>query len=318
MWSKFNSINDSFKESTIPDKTFKVSTDSCYNCGAKCLIVDDGMNRCTECGYTNGLILDMQQEWRYYGAEDSKKGGDPTRCGMPSSSLFKNNAFGAVLKGYGNERYRRLLKWNSIQYKAKSRMAVFKMITDVCTENNIPYSVADKAKLMYKIVSDDIIKRGVSRESLIAACVFYACKDRKISRKRREIAKYFGLSIKRMTVGCNNFKEIMFSKNPDFVNSLKPSTIKDFICRNCVLLELPNFYKNIAIYVANVADKLGIVMDNTPSSISVGTIYLVIQHFELKISKKTIAEKCNTSQVTVSKTYKVLKKYKKYLFPIME
>ena len=38
---------------------------------------------------------------------------------------------------------------------------------------------------MYKIVSDDIIKRGVSRD-LIAACVFYL-KDRKISEKK-EIA----------------------------------------------------------------------------------------------------------------------------------
>ena len=59
-------------------------------------------------------------------------------------------------------------------------------------------------------------------------------------------------------------------------------------------------------------------MDNTPSSISVGTIYLVIQKFDLKISKKMIADKCNTSQVTVSKTYKVLKKYQKFLFPIID
>ena len=120
MWTTFNSINDSFnKESEeleiskeeisddiIVNKVLKISTDICYNCSSKSLIVDDGMNRCTKCGYTNGLILDMNQEWRYYGSEDSKKGGDPTRCGMPSSSLFKNNAFGAVLQGYGNGRYK--------------------------------------------------------------------------------------------------------------------------------------------------------------------------------------------------------------------
>ena len=319
MWKTFNSISDSFHTTDDTDLekidlNMKVKNE-CYNCGSNTLIFDDGMKRCNKCGYTNGVILDMQQEWRYYGADDSKKSGDPTRCGMPTSTLFASNAFGAVLKGYGNERYRRLLKWNSIQYKAKSRMAVFKLITDICSDNNIPYSVADKAKLMYKIVSDNVIKRGVSRESLIAACVFYACKDRNISRKRREIARYFGINIKRMTIGCNHFKEIMFTKNPEFVNSLQPSSIKDFISRNCVLLGLDDIFRDIAIYIANVADKLGIVMDNTPSSISVGSIYLVIQEFKLKISKKTIAEKCNTSQVTVSKTFKILKKYKKYLLP---
>ena len=128
------------KDSPYKTNPYKISTNICYNCGKKTLIFDDGMKRCTKCGYTNGVILDMQQEWRYYGAEDSKKSGDPTRCGMPTSSLFASNAFGAVLKGYGNERYRRLLKWNSIQYKAKSRMIVFKLITDTCTDNNIPYT----------------------------------------------------------------------------------------------------------------------------------------------------------------------------------
>ena len=293
VWNTFNQVNDSFVKEDIEDnigeldyKKDLLSQETCFNCKSLNVIHTEGKKICSICGFVNGQILDMQQEWRYYGADDNKRSSDPTRCGMPTNSLFSNNAFGAIMQGYGNEKYRRLLKWNSIQYKAKSLMAVFKYIQEVCNDANIPYSVSDKAKLMYKIISNDNIKRGVSRHSLIAACVFYACKDRGIDRKRREISDIFEINIKRMTVGCNLFKEIMFSKNPEFVNGLNPSTTEDFIRRNCVLLKISNKNRDEIIYVANIAELLGIVMDNIPSSISVGSIYLISQVNNLNITKK--------------------------------
>ena len=320
VWNTFNQVNDSFDLEEITDDELDyekdlLSEEICYNCKGLNIIHSGGKKICPGCGHVNGQILDMQQEWRYYGADDNKRSSDPTRCGMATNSLFSNNEFGAVLQGYGNEKYRRLLKWNSIQYKAKSLMAVFKFIQEVCNEANIPYSVADKAKLMYKIVSNNNIKRGVSRHSVIAACVYYACKDREIDRKRREISDIFKINIKRMTVGCNLFKEIMFSKNPEFINGLNPSTTEDFIRRNCVLLKISSIHRDKIIYVASIAELLGIVMDNIPSSISVGSIYLISQVDNLKITKQKIAVVCNTSQVTVSKTYKILKQWKKYLLP---
>ena len=320
VWNTFNQVNDLFDDLT--DDKLSVELDykkdllieeKCFNCKGINILHVNGKKLCPSCGFVNGEILDMQQEWRYYGADDNKRSSDPTRCGMPTSSLFSNNAFGAVMMGYGNEKYRRLLKWNSIQYKAKSLMAVFKYIQEVCIEAKIPYCVSDKAKLMYKIVSENNIKRGVSRHSLIAACVYFACKDRGIERKRREISNMFEIGIKRMTTGCNMFKEIMFNKNPDFVNGLNPSSTEDFIRRNCVLLKISGEQREKMIYVANIAELLGIIMDNIPSSIAVGSIYLVSQENKLNISKKKIAETCGTSHVIVAKTYKILKKWKKYL-----
>jgi len=332
VWGKYNTINKSFKDDISDEPNIKtvdsiddeldykkdlLSQEKCKYCNRISIIYEDGKKICSTCGYINGQILDMSQEWRYYGSDDNKRSSDPNRCGMANNSLFNGIQFGAIMRGYGNEKYRKLLRWNSIQYKAKSLMAVCKFIQEACNEGNIPNCVSDKAKLMYKIISNDIIKRGISRHSLIAACVFYSCKDKEISRKRREISNLFEISVKKMTIGCNKFKEIMFSKNPDFVNNLKPSSTEDFIRRNCVLLKIPHNYRNIIIYCSSVAEKLGIVMDNIPSSISVGSIYLVSQHYNLNITKKMIANICNTSQVTVSKTYKIMKVYKKYLLPIL-
>ena len=38
--------------------------------------------------------------------------------------------------------------------------------------DNVPQSIIDATMNMYKIISQDYIKRGASRESLIAACFF--------------------------------------------------------------------------------------------------------------------------------------------------
>tara|TARA_B110000971_G_scaffold221865_1_gene271124 strand:- start:2643 stop:3599 length:957 start_codon:yes stop_codon:yes gene_type:complete len=311
----FEKYKNSFIEEDSIQK-IKGNKNNCAFCNNYNIIQEAGNRICKDCGRIDGIVLDAQQEWRYYGVSDNKYSSDPTRCAHSSNSLFDEVQFGGIMKGYGNEKYRRLLKWNSIQYKVKSLMGICKRIQDACKEGEIPYCVTDKANFMYKMVSENVIKRGISRSALIAACVYYACKDKNIPRKRREISDLFDLSISRMTVGCNVFKQIMFSKNANFVNNLTPSTVVEFIKRNCILLSIDNKYRDICLYIADIVDKLGLVMDNIPSSISVGCVYLMCQNFDLDINKKVIAAKCNISQVTISKTFKVLNEYKKYLLPI--
>ena len=311
----FKKYKTSFMKETLTEDV-NIDKNKCTYCNNYNITEEAGNKICKDCGIISGMIIDSHQEWRYYGASDNKYSSDPTRCSHSSNSLFDEVQFGGILKGYGNEKYRRLLKWNSIQYKVKSLMSICKRIQLACKEGHIPYVVTDKANFMYKMVSEDVIKRGISRSALIAACVYYACKDKKIPRKRREISDLFEISISRMTVGCNVFKHIMFSKNAKFVNNLTPSTVVEFIKRNCILLNISDKYCDICLYIADIVDKLGLVMDNIPSSISVGCIYLMCQNFDLDINKKIIAAKCRISQVTISKTFKALTEYKKYLLPI--
>ena len=313
----FDKYKNLFIATNLNEKTGVIKKNQCKYCHNYDIIEEAGSRICQNCGIIDGMIIDSQQEWRYYGASDNKFSSDPSRCGHSSNSLFDEVQFGGILKGYGNEKFRRLIKWNSIRYKDKSLMNIYKYIQDICKEGEIPYCVTDKARYMYKTVSEDVIKRGVSRSALIASCVYYACKDKNIPRKRREISELFGISISRMTVGCNVFKNIMFTINPNFVNNLSPSTVEEFIKRNCILLGVDNDHRDICLYIANIVDKLGIAMDNIPSSISVGCIFLMCQNFNINITKKVISSKCNISQVTISKTYKILNEYKKYLLPVI-
>jgi transcription initiation factor TFIIIB Brf1 subunit/transcription initiation factor TFIIB len=168
---------------------------------------------------------------------------------------------------------------------------------------------------MYKIISEDYIKRGASRESLIAACFFNALRDQGMIRSTEEIAKLFDIKSKKLSKGCNEFTELMFSKNKDYVKNMKPIESKDLIERFCLLLGIEECYSQVAVRAAIIIDKLGICQENNPKSIAVGCIYLISHNYNLGFSKKDISEQCKTSEVTVTNTYSQMAKFKKYLLP---
>ncbi len=287
----------------------------CYNCREDSLIYDEGIIVCEKCGIDNGAMIDYQQEWRFYGSEDTKHSSDPTRCGMPINPLLPESSLGTIILGRGFEKFRKLNNWNSMSYKERSLLKVFKHLQSKSDDNNISICIIDRAKIMYKTLSEDTIKRGKSRKGLIAACVYHSCKDKNDSRSTKEISQMFGLKIKKMTNGCKQFNEMMYHNDNNYITNLKPTSPEDFIERYGVLLKLNKLYKERAIHVSNMASKLGLVSENTPSSISVGSIYLVSQYYGMGVTKKKLSEICDISEVTISKAYKKMAKYKKYLVP---
>ena len=316
IWNIFNEISDSFiiddNDSVIKDIFDKKG---CYNCNlTDYLQMDNEMIVCTNCGELNDTIIDYQAEWRYYGTDDNKKSSDPNRCGGPTNYLSESS-LGTIILGKGFEVYRKLNSWNGLTYKERSLISILNKIAQKANIDNVPQSIIDATMNMYKIISQDYIKRGASRESLIAACFLNALRDQGMIRSTEEIAKLFDIKSKKLSKGCNEFTELMFSKNKEYVKNMKPIESKDLIERFCILLNIPEEYSKIAIKASVIIDKLGICQENNPKSIAVGCIYLVSHNYSLGYSKKDIAEYCKTSEVTVANTYSQMSKFKKYLLP---
>ena len=134
-------------------------------------------------------------------------------------------------------------------------------------------------------------------------------------RSTDEIAKLFDIKSKKLSKGCNEFTELMFIKNKEYVKNIKPIESKDLIERFCLLLDIQETYVKIAVKASLIIDQLGICQENNPKSIAVGAIYLISQAYNLGFSKREIAEQCRTSEVTVGNTYSQMLKFKKYLLP---
>ena len=297
----------------LPAPAEKLCNPSCCRfCESPNIILDDGNYICGDCNVLNDKYIDMQAEWRYYGADDNKS-SDPTRCGMPVNTLLPDSSLGSVISNQMNESYdMKIIKkyhmWNSITYKERSLYNIFENITVNALNNGIPASIIEQAKTYYKQVSESRISRGENRSGLIATSIYMSCKSNNVPRSTKEIAKIFNLKPTTMTRGCKKFNDIMHMH-------MESSRPLDFIQRFCSKLNLPNNIREICRKIIEKADELNIICENTPPSIAAGAIYLCNTVYNLGMTKKDISDVCNVSQVTLAKITKKMQTYKTLLVP---
>lgn len=318
VWSLFSSLRDDEPTSSKhvnlqAEVPYTSGSDGrrCSYCKSTDIILEESIYTCRGCGSITDRFIDMTAEWRYYGCEDSKS-SDPTRCGLPVNHLLPESSLGSIISNSVKESYdmkliRKYHMWNSMSYKERSLYNIFDNITVNATNNGISTSIIEEAKMFYKQVSENKISRGENRSGLIATSIYMSCKSNKVPRSTKEIAKIFNLKTKTMTKGCKKFQDLM-QMNMDC------TTPNDFIQRFCCKLGLDNEIRDLCKSVVEKADELCIVSENTPPSISAGTIYLCNVVCGLGISKKDMADACELSQVTLSKCFKKLYEHRSLLF----
>jgi len=322
LWSSIplnkEKISDTKKETKTECNSDNIY-ELCKTCHTYGVITEESLIVCTNCGTIERNIIDSSAEWRYYGSEDNKF-SDPTRCGLPTNELLPESSLGSIVSYSHNESYdmkkiRNYHSWNAMPYKERSLYNVFDNIQVRAINHGIPACIIEEAKIMYKKISETRISRGSNRKGIIASCIYKACKIKNVPRSAKEIADIFQLSITHMTKGCKKFDEIMnINKNNSEIN-LSGSKSNDFIHRFCSKLNIGNDIYLICRYVCTSAEKYYLVSENTPPSIAAGSIYLVCSLLNINISKKSISISCKISEVTISKCYKKLYKYYKYLLP---
>ena len=144
--------------------------------------------------------------------------------------------------------------------------------------------------------------RCINLRSMIAACLFHACKLQGEPRSPKEIADIYDLEIKNVNKGCRKFLELIDieSLNTEFNSSRS----FDFIDRFASKLNLTDEYIQIAKDISTNIHKLDIASTHEHPSVAAGCIIMVSVVYRLDISKKQISEVFKISDVTISKTYR--------------
>ncbi|AYV76042.1 MAG: transcription initiation factor IIB [Terrestrivirus sp.] len=287
-------------------------------------ILEDGVNGiivCTNnlCGQVIDVLLDQNPEWRQY--EDD--GTNNARCAMPINQLLPQSSLGTSISGNYKSRLKTLQTWGAMPYRERSLNNVFKKIHELCQKGNIIKCIEDDAKIYYKTISDckhiigknkgkHIIIRGKNRASLIAACVFFACRRNGKTRTPKEIADLFGLKYTEITKGCKNFMKLMKIRDMGLANNT--SQPEHFVIRFCNELKLSKALTDQVIQIAKNIRKLNIASVHTPSSTATCSILLMAEINKIRtITKKRLAQKFNVSEVTISKAYNKIEMYRKAL-----
>lgn len=264
---------------------------------------------CIVCNVCNKIISNILEnpEWKNYG----NSGVNSTRCGLPVNALLPKSSIGSCVfaNGRGKNMYKikQYQKWNEMPYAERSLYKIFADIKDICNTNNIPSIIAETACSIYTIISKTKISRGNNRKGIIAACLYFACKECSVPRSTQEIASIFDIKVSIVTKGCKLVHELI-NKDKKHRNRLNNHiiTLEDFIERFSFKLNIDEKDVLEINKIALKSKELNLITDNTPPSMAAGCIYLYVKLNDMKITKKNISEICKISEVTINKCYRKL------------
>jgi len=293
----------------------------CKSCKSDKLVVDNikGYLVCQECAVINQEFLDENPE---YTNDEENNGNGASRYGCPSNYFFPKSALGTKIATKGYNKVSALQRQGQMPYREKSLLEVLERIQSKCKKYGVSQSIIDSAKILYKKVSDskhirgkrkgkNMIMRCINRRSMIASCVFYACKMQKEPRSPKEIADIYDLEIKHVHRGCRKILDYI-DLNSTFYQ-IKNSQAADFIERLAKKMDIDKKYIDISKDVCNNIHKLDIASTHEPPSVAAGCILLVTNTYNLTITKKQISEIFDISDVTISKTYRKIYPYYKII-----
>ena len=279
----------------------------CSSCNSDDLVINQNSECiCQNCGVVNRELYDEMPEFN-----NDLEG--TSRYGCPSNYFYPKSALGTKFRTKGYSRISNIQRQGQMPYREKSLLETLTKIQKKCKIYGITQAIVDSAKILYKKVTDykhtkgkrigkNRIMRCINLRSMIAACVFYACKLQGEPRSPKEIADIWELEIKHINKGCRKFLEFidLESLNTEFTSSKS----SDFIERFADKLNLEKEYITISQDISKNIHKLDIASTHEPPSVAAGCILLVSVMYNLNITKKQISDVFKISDVTISKTYR--------------
>jgi len=194
----------------------------------------------------------------------------------------------------------RTMTWNGIPHYERSLRNKLDDIAYVCQINDIPSSIFESAQYHYTKLLETLNEQGLTRKrgkndtGMKAAAVYIAFQDIGKPRTYKEVAKLFGIESRYVSEGINVFHKYV---RPNGKVTIYSDYIEEF-CKHM------NLNQEIADRVANIADRadqLGVLENNTPISIVAGCIFYVAVELSLPIKATDVATCCRVSAPTIHK-----------------
>ena len=309
-----------------------VADDSCPSCGSEKTINDvaTGDLLCSNCGIVlYQHMIDHGAEWRAFSNDEREKKsrvGAPLTLTMHDKGLSTNidyrdvDAHGKVLPPNKREQAKMLRKWHS-HMRANSSMdrnltrALYEL-ERICSQLKLSRSVKDRAAFIYRDAIKQNLIRGRSIESMIAACIYTACRYRSIPILYEDIIMVSRVNKKDLhrcyrliydQLQKDNLK-ITPEKNPrrNHGNIIPLNSPKNFLSRYSAELGLSPQTQLYAGKILDYAMRLRILGGKDPSGLAAAALYIAAIKNNEKKTQRDVATVASITEVTVRNRYKDL------------
>ena len=281
----------------------------CPECGSINLAFEGerGEIICKDCGLVvEEKMLDLGREWRQF--EEGKgrgRGGAPMTMQKFDRGLTTNIGEGSDIYQIAGEKSRkkffRLKKWQervstSIERNLRLALAELRRIAE---NLHLPNVVREEASRIYNLVLQKGLVRGRGMESVIAACIYAACRTYNIPRTLDEVA--VASSMARKEIG----RTYRFVARQLPLN-IAPSAPKDYIPRFASILNLSPKTQTDAVKILKRAEKDELTSGRGPAGIAAAALYVAALINDEKKTQREVADVAGITEVTIRNRYKEL------------
>jgi len=281
----------------------------CPECGSINLTYDPqrGEIICNDCGL---LVEEKMVDTGHEVHAQFDKGEKKTRGGAPLSiQKFDKGLTTNVgeisdiyrLESKQTRKFLRLKKWQervstSIERNLRLAMAELRRVASFLS---LPKVVGDEAARVYNFVLQRGLVRGRSMESVIAACIYAACRSYNIPRTLDEIAN--SSDVERKEIG-RTYRFIIRK----LAIKVTPSSPKDYISRFASILTLSPKTQNEALKILKKADISELTSGRGPAGIAAAALYVAALINDEKKTQREVADVAGITEVTIRNRYKEL------------
>ena len=281
----------------------------CPECGSASLTWDEQLGEvfCNDCGTViEEKMVDTSQELQGSFDSGEKKGRGGAFLSMQKFDKGLTTNVGEVsdiykLDSNSTRKFLRLKKWQervSTSIERNLRLAMTEL-RRVASYLNLPEVVKDEASRIYQFVLQRGLVRGRSMESVIAACIYAACRSYNIPRTLDEIS--VASDVERKEIG-RTYRFI--------VRKLKikvtPSSPKDYIHRFASVLKLSPKTQNEALKILQRAEGSELTSGRGPAGIAAAGLYVAALLNDEKKTQREVADVAGITEVTIRNRYKEL------------
>jgi len=272
----------------------------CPECGGKTIpIHEKGEIVCSQCGLVvNERILDISHSGKRAFTKQEKERRE--RTGSPISILLPDMGLSTIIDktNIQSPDLKRAAKWNSrMTWDKRNMLIATTELKRIGSNLNLPDHVKKAAIRLYIEAFKKKLLRGRSINGMVAACLYFACRDKKIPRTLQEILDETSISAKNVR-RC--YRTIIREMNLKAPSTDPISLIPRFIAEVGLDAEAEKAtIKLLQSFISKFSTS-----GKDPKGLCAGAIYLVCKNKERRISQKEIANVVGVTEVTLRSRYK--------------
>lgn len=277
-----------------------INSNLCPECGGKIIpIQEKGENVCCHCGLViNERILDISHTGKRAFTKQEKEKRE--RTGSPISILLPDMGLSTIIdkSNIKNPDLKRAAKWNSrMTWDKRNMLIATTELKRIASNLNLPSHVKKGAIRLYIEAFKKKLLRGRSINGMVAACLYFSCRKRKIPRTLQEILEETSVSAKNVR-RC--YRTIIRELNLKAPSTDPVSLVPRFIAE----LKLDVDAEKHTIKILKAYTKHFTISGKDPKGLCAGALYLVCKAQNRKISQKEIANLIGVTEVTLRSRYK--------------